>query len=73
MKLILKRRPSGIDRFAPFARCRRIPALDDETGHEAVEQGAVVVAIEAVLEEVAAGEGGLLGEELEEEIAGCGC
>ncbi len=38
-----------------------------------MEECTVVVAIEAVLEEVAAGEGCLFGEELEEEVAGCGC
>ena len=49
-----------------------IAALDNEAGDEAVEDGVGVVAVEAVLEEVASCEGGLLAEEFELEVArGC--
>ena len=65
MKLIFKRRPSRVDGFTPIASICRIAALYYETGHETVEEGTIVVAIEAMLKEVAAGEGCLLGEELE--------
>ena len=37
-----------------------------------MEDGVVVVAVEAVLEEVAGGERGLFGEEFEREVAECG-
>lgn len=73
MELIFKRRPSRVDGFAPTASIRGIAALYYKTRHETVEQRPVVIAIEAVLEEVAAGEGCLLCEELEGEVAGCGC
>ncbi len=42
-----------------------VAALEDEVGDEAVEEGVGVVAVEAVLEEGAGGEGGLAGEEFE--------
>ena len=61
------------DALAACAGAGGVAALDDEARDEAVEDGAVVVAVEAVLEEVAGGEGGLLGEELEGEVAGGGC
>ncbi len=49
-----------------------VAALQDEAWDEAVEDGVVVVSIEAVLEEGPGGEGGLFGKEFEEEVAGCG-
>lgn len=57
--------------FAAFASAGGITALDHEAGYQAVEDGVVVVAIEAELEEVAGREGGLFGEEVEEDVA-CG-
>ena len=58
--------------FAAGAGASGVAALDDEIGNQAVEDGAGVVAVEAVLEEVAGGERGLRGEELEENVAGGG-
>lgn len=46
--------------------------MEDEAGDEAVEDGVVVVAVEGVLEEVAAGERDLLGPELEGDVAAGG-
>lgn len=60
-----------IDGFAAFARASRITALDHEAGNQAVEDSVVIVAIEAKLEEVAGCEGGLFGEEVEEDVT-CG-
>ena len=53
-----------------LAGARRVAALDDEALDQAVEDGVVVVAIEAQLQEVARGDGRLLGEELDFEVAG---
>ena len=61
-----------IDAFPAFAGVAWITALDDEAGDEPVEDGVGIVAIEAVLEEGAGGEGGLFGEEFEGEGAGGG-
>lgn len=58
--------------FAAGAGACGVAALDDEAGDEAMEDGAVVVAVETVLEEVARGEGGLLCEEFKGEVAGGG-
>lgn len=46
-----------------------VAALEDEVGDEPVEDGRVVVAIEAELEEVAGCEWGLGGPELDVEVA----
>ena len=57
-------------RFPAMAGASWVTALEDETGDQAVEDSAGVVAVEAVLEEGAGGERGLFGEEFEEEVAG---
>lgn len=49
-----------------------VAALDDEAWDQAVEDCAVIVAVEAVLEEVARCEWGLVREELEGDVAGGG-
>ena len=46
-----------------------VAALENESRNEAVEDATVVVAVEAVLEEGAGGEGVLIGEEFEEEVS----
>lgn len=69
MKFILEK-ILRINAFPAFARIAWITALDDEAGDEPVEDGVRVVAIEAVLEEGAGGERGLLGEEFEGEGPG---
>ena len=61
-----------IDAFTAVPSACGIATLENETWDKAVEYRVVVVAIEAVLEEVAGGEGGLFGEDFEGEIAG-GC
>ena len=72
VQLISKGRAMLEAAFAAGTGAGGVAALDDERGDEAVEDGAGVVAVEAVLEEVAGGEWGLGGEELEEDIAGGG-
>lgn len=62
---------ASVDGFAAFASAGGVTALDHEAGNQAVEDGVIVVAIEAELEEVAGREGGLFGEEFEEDVA-CG-
>lgn len=52
-----------VDRCAAGASARGIAGLDDKIGNNAVEGGVGVVAVEAVLEEVLAGERRLFGEE----------
>ena len=61
-----------IDALSAFAGIAWVTALDDEAGDESVKDGVGVVAIEAVLEEGAGSERGLLGEEFEGEGAGGG-
>ena len=62
-----------IDAFAAMPSACGVPALENETWDKAVEDRLIVVAIEAVLEEVARGEWGLLSKEFEGEVAGsCG-
>ncbi len=62
-----------IDAFAAMPSACGVATLENETWNKAVEYCIIVVAIEAVLEEVARGEGGLFGEEFEGEVAGsCG-
>jgi hypothetical protein len=53
----------AVDALAARAAARGVAALDDEAGHEAVEADAVVVALEAELDEVAARQRTLLGPE----------
>lgn len=60
-----------VNGFAAFASAGGITTLNDEAGYQAVEDGVVVVAIEAELEEVAGRQWGLFGEEVEEDVA-CG-
>lgn len=72
MKLILKSLAFGVCGFPAMACAGGVAALQDEAWDEAVEDGVVVVSIEAVLEEGPGGEGGLFGKEFEEEVAGCG-
>ena len=65
MELVFERRPSRVDGFAPIASVCGVAALYYEIWHETVEQCTIVVAIKAVLKEVAACERRLFGEELE--------
>lgn len=59
-----------VDRaLAARASAGGIAALDDEAGYEAMEDSAIVVAVETVLQEVAGGERGLFGEEFEGKVA----
>ena len=62
-----------VDAFAAMPGTCRVATLQNETWDKTVECRVLVVAIKAVLKEVARGEGGLFGEELEGEVAGrCG-
>ena len=62
-----------VDAFAAMPSACGVPTLENETGDKAVKDRLIVVAIEAVLEEVTRGQWGLLGEEFEREVAGsCG-
>jgi len=61
-----------VDGFAARPGAGGVAALEDKAGDEAVEDGVVVVAVEGVLEEVAAGERDLLGPELEGDVAAGG-
>lgn len=62
-----------IDAFAAMPSACGVATLQNETWDKAMEYGVLVVAIEAVLNEVARCEGGLFGEEFEGEVAGsCG-
>lgn len=70
MELIFKKAPR-VDGFAAFTSSGGITALDYEARYQAVEDGVIVVAIKAELEEIARCEGGLFGEEFEEDVT-CG-
>ena len=62
-----------IDAFAAMPSACGVATLQNESWDKAVEYGVLVIAIEAVLNEVAGCEGGLFGEEFEREVAGsCG-
>ena len=61
-----------IDAFAAMPSACGVATLQNETWDKAVEYRVLVVAIEAVLKEVARGEGDLFGEKFEGEVAG-GC
>lgn len=62
-----------IDAFAAMPSACGVATLQDEAWDKAVEYRVLVVAIEAVLKEVARCKGGLFGEEFEGEVAGsCG-
>ena len=68
MELIFEE-ATRVDGFATFSSAGGITTLDDEARDQAVEDGVVKVAIQAELEEVAGCEGGLFGEEVEEDVA----
>ena len=73
MKLILEDSTLVlIDAFAAMPSACGVATLQDEAWDKAVKCCILVVAIKAVLKEVARGEGGLFGEEFEGEVAG-GC
>lgn len=71
MKLILKSSSILQGALTAKAGAGGVAALYDETWNYAVEYGAIVIAVQAVLEEVSGCEGGLLGEEFEEDITCC--
>lgn len=63
------KRSAIVDGFATRACACRVATLENEAGNQSVEDRVIVVAIYAVLEEVAACEGDLLRPELERDIA----
>lgn len=52
-----------VDALAALAGARGVASLDHEAGDDAVEERVVVVAVEEVLEEIAARQGCLVGKE----------
>ena len=63
MELIFKE-PTRVHGFSTFARASGVTALDNKAGNQTMEDGVVVVAIEAQLEEVARCDWCLLCEQL---------
>ena len=72
MELVFKRFARIVAALPAGTGASGVTALDDKAGDQAVENGAVIVSIQAKLEKVAAGERGLLSEELEEDLASGG-